>query len=338
MYKPVVKGTYHEMGFKYGSILNKHGFKLGEQAPERLDFSKKCEREVERVFPEVLEEIRGFAETVHASFEQASALIFSVGAFKVVPQCSVFAAATGSDIVFGRNYDFFDNFRKYTEGYLTCPKEGYWSIGHSDIFIGREDGVNEKGLAIAMTGVSEKNIKPGVSFCLLVRAVLDKCSTTEEATKLLANAKICSADNFLIADRKGDLAVVEASPEKIRVRRPSKGDDFIVCTNHFVLPEMQEMENLEDRTKLNWDTLPRYETISRMLRERKSKIDVQYAQNILSNHGGYVCSHQRKIKLSTLWSIVATLDEPQVLRAVGSPCRAKYVQDTRLNRALKRRN
>jgi len=338
MYKPVVKGTYHEMGLRYGTSLYKHGFRLDEQKPEKLEFGGKCEKEVERVFPEALEEIKGFAEAVHASFEQASALIFGVGAFKVSSQCSVFAASTTSDVVFGRNYDFFDSFRKYTEGYLTCPKEGYWSIGHSDIFIGREDGVNERGLALAMTGVSERTIKPGISFCLLARAVLDKCATIKEATKLLADAHICSADNFLVADREGNLAVVEASPERTRVRRPEKSDNFIVCTNHFVLPEMQEMENVEDRTKSNWDTIPRYETISGMLRKSNGKINAQYAQSILSNHSGYVCSHQRKIKLSTLWSVIATLKEPEIFRAIGNPCRAKYVQDIRLNKALKRRN
>jgi predicted choloylglycine hydrolase len=189
-----------------------------------------------------------------------------------------------------------------------------------------------------MTGVSEKAIKPGVSFCLLVRAVLDKCASTEEAVKLLSDAHICSADNFLLADREGNLAVVEASPDRTRIRRPEKGDSFIVCTNHFVLSEMQEMENLEDRAKSNWDTLPRYETILAMLGERRGKIDTQYAQRILSNHSGYVCSHQKKIKLSTLWSIIATLNEPQILRAEGSPCRAKYAHDTRLNRALKQRD
>lgn len=337
MYKPTVRGAYHEMGLHYGSILYKHGFRLDEQTPEKLEFGRKSEKEVKRVFPEIIEEIEGFAEAVHASFEQASSFMFGIGAFKVAPQCSAFATFTGSDIVFGRNYDFYDSFKKYTESYLTCPKDAYWSLGHSDVFIGREDGINEKGLAIAMTGVSEKAIRPGVSFCLLVRAVLDKCATTEEAVRLLSDAHICSADNFIVADRRDNLAVVEASPDRTRVRRPEKGESFIVCTNHFVLPEMQEMENLEDRAKCNWDTLPRYETISGMLRERKGKIDVRYAQKILSNHSGYVCSHQKKIKLSTLWSIIATLEEPQMFRAEGTPCRAKYNQDIRLNRALQRR-
>jgi len=337
MYRPVVRGTYHEMGLNYGTILYKHGFRLDKQTPEKLEFGRKGEKEVKRVFPEILEEIEGFSEAVHASYEQASSFMFGIGAFKVKPQCSAFAALTGSDVIFGRNYDFYDSFKKYTESYLTCPMKAYWSLGHSDVFIGREDGVNEKGLAIAMTGVSEKTIKPGLSFCLLVRAVLDKCATTEEAVGLLSDARICSADNFLVADREGNVAVVEASPDRTRVRKSEKDEGFIVCTNHFVLPEMQDMEDLTHREKSNWDTIPRYETITGMLKERKGKIDAQYAQKILSNHSGYVCSHQKKIKLSTLWSIIATLKEPQIFRAEGTPCRSKYNQDLRLSKSLQRR-
>jgi predicted choloylglycine hydrolase len=97
--------------------------------------------------------------------------------------CSVFAASTGSDVIFGRNYDFFSSFKKYTESYLTCPKDGYWSLGHTDIFIGREDGVNEKGLAIGMTGVEGKTVKPGISFCIALRCVLDKCANVKEGSK-----------------------------------------------------------------------------------------------------------------------------------------------------------
>jgi predicted choloylglycine hydrolase len=145
------------------------------------------------------------------------------------------------------------------------------------------------------------------------------------------------ACNYLLADRTGDLAVVEASPDKSRVRRPEEGNNFIVCTNHFVHPEMQDMENQQERQKSNWDTLPRYATICNAIKEQKGRISIDDSQKILANHTGYVCSHQQKIKLGTIWSIAATLKQPQILRAEGHPCRTKFKPDPRLSKALKQR-
>ena len=337
MFHPVVKGAYYEMGHRYGSILCKHGFKVPEQSDEKLEFGRKSESEVKRVFPDILEEIKGFADACHSSYEQVSTFMFGIGAFKPEPSCSVFAVSTGSDVVFGRNYDFFYSFKKYSESYLTCPLEGYWSLGHSDVFIGREDGINEKGLAIGMTGVEGNVVKPGISFCLALRCVLDKCGTTDKAVKLLTNAHGVMACNYLLADKTGDLAVVEASPDKNRVRRPEDGNNFIVCTNHFVHPEMQDMENPQERQKSNWDTLPRYTTICGAIKEQKRRISINDAQKILANHTGYVCSHQQKVKLGTIWSVAATLKQPQISRAEGHPCRAKFKPDLRLSKALKQR-
>jgi hypothetical protein len=133
------------------------------------------------------------------------------------------------------------------------------------------------------------------------------------------------------------MAVVEASSEKVRVRKPQKGENFLVCTNHFVHPEMQDMENLSARNTSEWDSLPRYTTISNTLRECNSKITVAIVENILSDHSGYVCSHQEKIKLGTDWSIVMSLKELQLFRAEGHPCKAKYRQDPRLINALNKR-
>lgn len=68
MFHPRVKGTYYEMGYEYGSVLYKHGFRVSEQSVEKLDFGRESEKEVKRVFPEILEETRGFADACLHSF------------------------------------------------------------------------------------------------------------------------------------------------------------------------------------------------------------------------------------------------------------------------------
>jgi len=133
------------------------------------------------------------------------------------------------------------------------------------------------------------------------------------------------------------MAVVEASSEKARVRNPQKGESFLVCTNHFVHPEMQDIENLSARNTTEWDSLPRYTKISNVLREFNNRTNIALVEDILSDHSCYVCSHQEKIKLGTLWSIVISLKQLQLFRAEGHPCRAKFRQDQRLINALDKR-
>jgi predicted choloylglycine hydrolase len=333
MLHPRVKGSYYEMGYRYGAILYKRGYVVPDQKEENLVFGRKCEKEVKHFFPEVLEEIRGLADAFHTSYRNLASFILGIGAFKAEP-CSVFATFNGSDVVFGRNYDFYYWDKKYAESYLTCPKEGYWSVGNSDIPVGRADGVNEKGLAIAITGIEEKIIKPGINFILAVRYVLDKCASVKEGAKILSDAHFSTTNNYLLADKGGNMAVVEASPDRVRVRRSEEGNSFIVCTNHFLHPEMLEMENQKERC---WDSMSRYTTIYNALKQQNGKIDAKTAQKILANHTGYVCSHQKNIKLGTLWSMTATLKDPQIFRAEGHPCRAKCKPDTRLNKAIQTR-
>jgi len=332
VYHPRLSGTYYEIGFKYGTILHRHGFRVPEMPSDKSAFGMECEKEVKRIFPGVLEEIRGFADACHASYERLAAFILSIGASKPSgAACSVFATFDGSDVVFGRNYDFYYRFKEHSESYLTKPKDGYCSVGNSDIFVGREDGVNEKGLAIGMTAVSPLRVKPGISFALATRCVLDKCANVEEGVKTLSDAHFLITNSYLLADREGNMAVVEACPDKVRVRRPEEGDNFIVCTNQFMLPEMLEMENQKERPS---DSPNRYMSIYKAIKQGSGKIDVKTAQKILSDHIGYVCSHVEEIKLGTLWSIVATLREPKIYVAEGHPCRTKYKIDTRLNKAV----
>jgi predicted choloylglycine hydrolase len=330
MYRSRVSGTYYNMGFGYGSLLYRHGYRVPEVSNETLAFGRECEKEVKRIFPDVLDEIRGFADACHTSYEHLVAFIFSIGTFKPTG-CSIFATDNGSEIVFGRNYDFFYRFKRHSESFLTKPAEGYYSMGNSDIFIGREDGVNEKGLAVTMAWVAPKTINPGINFILLTRYFLDKCANVREALKTLTRAHHVTANNYLLADREGDIAVVKACTEKVRIRRPEDG--FIVCANHFVHDEMVPIEDHRERPS---DSVLRYATLYKALEENVGKMDIKTAQRILSDHIGGVCSHKDDIQLGTLWSLIADLKQLRIFLAEGHPCRAKYREDTRLNKALKR--
>jgi predicted choloylglycine hydrolase len=229
--------------------------------------------------------------------------------------------------MFGRNYDFYYRFSKYTESYLTAPKGAYKSLGTSDIFVGREDGMNEYGLAAGIASVPAKSTGPGVGFVIAVRCILDKCRNVQEAEGFLKRARFSTANNYLLADKSGAMSVVEVSPDKFNVRGPEPGRRFVIATNHFVSDEMQDAENVGKRPP---DSEKRYETITRALSGISGGIEQKTLKDILSDHAGLVCSHIEAIQLGTLWSIIANLTKLRILRAEGHPCKTKYEPDTRL--------
>ena len=86
------------------------------------------------------------------------------------------------------------------------------------------------------------------------------------------------------------------------------------------------------------DSRTRYHTIMRMLDNRTGELNEELMKSILSDHTGLVCSRRERIRLGTLWSLVANLNELRILRAEGHPCKAKYREDNRLKKALERRS
>jgi len=332
MLHPRVKGAYYQIGFSEGSLLHKMGFRVPTPSRERADFGRDCEYEVSRIFPEIIDEMRGFGDACQVAYEDVLALVLGYGAFgSESVACSIFAVANDSGVVFGRNYDFYYKFREQSMAHLTCPDGNYASVGDSAISTGREGGVNERGLAIAVSAVEEKTVKAGVNFAVAVRYVLDKCGNVKEAVRALSEMPHSTAMNFLLADKEGNLAVAEAAAGKVRIREPDQGNGFIVCTNHFLHRDMLEMEN---RRKRDWDSEVRYRAIYGTLKSHRGEIDVAGAQAILSDHSGYVCFHDREKGLGTLWSVVAELTQLKIYRAEGHPCRNKYKEDFRLNRAI----
>jgi predicted choloylglycine hydrolase len=192
--------------------------------------------------------------------------------------------------------------------------------------------VNEKGLAISIHFVSAQLGAPGINFPIAVRYVLDKCSDTTEAVDFLTCVKFLTANNYLIADKSGGMAVVEACPARAQVRHSENGEKFIVATNHFVHSEMKQFEDVAKRDP---DSEIRYSTILRNLREVRGRVTGSIAKRILSGHEGRVCSHLDYVKLGTLWSQIVDLQKFTVLRAEGQPCKTKYRTDKRLQDTVK---
>jgi predicted choloylglycine hydrolase len=310
------------MGQSYGSGLAKLGYRLQVMASPAGGFTSRCLREIRRFSPELMEEIRGVADGLGAPMDDVVSLLSSVGLSNHFA-CSAFAAASPQGTLLAQNYDFFYEFRKFTEGRQTRPEGEYQSVQYSDIMVGCENGMNERGLSVGLTWVPSRKIAPGVSFALLARSMLDKCATTREALRMISNAKHMLGINYLLADGEGDLAVAETSPDCVTIRRPE--GNWLVATNHYVTSKMQAHERGE------WvpeDSLHRYDSIEGEL-ARSTSFNSKRAQMILSSHSGRVCSHRGD--LGTIWSFVSTQHPKGILISDGHPCLRPYASDSRIS-------
>lgn len=332
MYHPRLYGEFYDMGFKYGQLLyQKANFTIPTISKKKMDFGLESYKELKIFFPEVIEEIKGFAKGIHDKPENLGAFLLSLGVFNPTGQCSVFAFKNKTSTIVGRNYDMLFDFKKFTESSLIAPKNKYAYISQSDVFIGRSDGINEKGLSIAMSFVNGTEIQTGISFHFIIRKILEDCQNTKQAVELIQKVKVSTANNFLIADKNGNLAVVESAPQKSIVRLPQKKEPFIYITNEFKSKEMQAY----DRGGVEWSkSEERYNGLGNNLKPIK-QIDLEKAKEILSDK--CVCLNLRKEKFGTIWSVVANLNELSIERAETKPKATNYKVETRLDWWLKKR-
>ncbi|WP_406687686.1 C45 family autoproteolytic acyltransferase/hydolase, partial [Rossellomorea vietnamensis] len=176
--------------------------------------------------PHFLEELDGLAEGMRISPERAAALF---SGYDVPKNEGMGCSSLLTREYYVRNYDFspalYDGIFS-----LVQPEQAFASAGYNLQLLGRHDGVNEHGLVAGLHFVSHDGYRKGVSPWTGIRMVLDTCSSVEEAVALLKEIPHSACYNFSLGDRKGKMAEVEASPEKVTVRY---GESFLSCVNHF---------------------------------------------------------------------------------------------------------
>jgi predicted choloylglycine hydrolase len=233
------------------------------------------------------------------------------------------AVKKNGKIVFGRNNDLPPVFRKISSSALYAPSNGFSFIANSSAFVSAEDGINATGLAVGMTYVWAKKLKPGMSSMFMVRYILEKCATAEEGVTAIQNIPIGGAYHLILADRN-EIVHVECSPQKIKINR----GNFAVASNHFVSDEMKKYEE----PKSLYHSSERYKTGYDALSKGFEEVSVGYVKDILSGKLGFMCQYDKNLNFDTVWSSVFDITSNKVYRAEGNPSRTKYKEDIRTNR------
>jgi len=100
-------------------------------------------------------------------------------------------------------------------------------IAVSDCLVGAVDGINEAGLAVSLNFGGARDVGDGFGAPLVLRYLLEFCSTVAEAAYALRRIPIHMAYNILLLDRQGDFRTAFTSPGAPTILRRTEAS-----TNH----------------------------------------------------------------------------------------------------------
>ncbi len=224
------------------------------------------------------------------------------------------------EVIFGRNFDF-----DYTPSLQvkTTPDNGYASVSTVNLtFAGYDkdnlpegfnafltlaapylpfDGINEKGVAMALLAVPEVHYQTDSSKITLntttaIRLVLDKAATVDEAVELLKQYNIYfSADvncHYLIADATGKSVIVEYWDGQLQTVMPT--EDYQVASNFVAYNGLNIGEGFTE--------FDRYDAVVQAIEQNDGKLSEKQAADLLAQIG---VRDGDKDKLQ--WSVVYNL-------------------------------
>lgn len=342
MYHLRFKGNHYQMGQKRGHLFQKANLSFPLHLDDfQLTHGRQSEKLLEKFFPEVCEEIRGVCDITGNDYLPFVSWMLCMGCCMYnleenipveIRGCTAFACVADGNIIYGRNNDLPPYLRDGSKSEIYSPENGNRFCITTSSFINGEEGLNEHGLAVAMTFVmtSLSEIKPGFNCCFIVRYLLEKASSTDNAISLLMDLPIASNCNILLADKSGRMAVVECTPEKKKIREaePCKNGRVICTVNSFTSDEMKRYDCSGGN---DYDSAIRYQVVMDCFSHLSNNDLIEQSQQLLKGEYGFMCQYDKELNFETVWSSVFDLNSLMIYRAEGDPRKNKFILDKRLN-------
>ena len=255
--------------------------------------TRRNERWVSRVYPELLEEVHGIAETSGIAYEELLHLNLNTDvayarAYAMVFDCTQVVACAPATID-GKTYiaktrdltrgpvrqllvhrEFDDgSFRNeiQTAGQLTLPV-----------------GVNAHGVAVGTSGQWSERVVVDLArgdaawHIPNLQPVLRHARSADEALEMVREQPRVAGMNMTLADTKSAYAI-EITDSEMHVFEPEHG--LLVRTNHYLAPELQA---LAPTMSENRGTFDRYKRAFEMASQRRGAIGAADLVRVMSDH------------------------------------------------------
>jgi len=280
----LLTGTPYEMGKRHGELLKTEIRKVTDSTLYVVGFAysvakgswflndirdawKRLEPHCDK---EYLEEVKGLAEASGIAYDEMKI----ANVFPELFHCSGFAvsgeATVGGKLYHGRVLDYMTEIGlqnaqvDFVARRAGC--QGVVNVGYAG-FVGCVSGMNDAQVALGEMGGRGEGNWDGVPMAFLMRQVLEKAKTLDEARAIFQNAKRTCEYYYVIADGKTRTALgVAAWPEKIEFIKQNEA--------HPQLPDAYAgcvLLSAGDRYKL----------LSKRVKENFGKLDEQGALHLM---------------------------------------------------------
>lgn len=184
---------------------------------------RECRRALEHNMPEMTGLYDTLVELAGGSDAQARFLSFYCPP-RYLAGCSQ-AVWPGDEPLLVRNYDYDP--RAFDAVVLRSRWQGRGVIGTSDGLFGLVDGINDAGLVLSLTFGGRREVGEGFGVPLILRYILQTCSSAPEAAEVLARVPCHMSYNVTVLDAERRFLTAYLAPD-----RPAVLTHAAVATNH----------------------------------------------------------------------------------------------------------
>ena len=153
------------------------------------------------------------------------------------------ARAAGGQAMLGQTWDMHETAVEHVVVLRGAPRGAAAFVAFTTVGCVGMIGMNEHGVCVGINNLSAGDGDVGVSWPFVVRKVLQQ-RDLDGALRCLTEARLAGAHNYLLLDRDGRGANVEATTTRTVVT-PLAGD-ALVHTNHCLSPETIALERPRD--------------------------------------------------------------------------------------------
>jgi isopenicillin-N N-acyltransferase-like protein len=342
----IATGSAWDIGFAHGSQIP-HKIAICMQNYERLfqetaecDWPESKNRastylpSLEEKEPDLVEEMRGIAAGAGVDFMDILALNlrseisltnYSDGCTSIVSQNR---NSGSNEVLLAQNWDWVGEAGK-SMAFFDLKKTGKPRIrmlGEAGIVA--KFGFNEHGVGICMNAIRCGTVsKTALPVHLAMRRVLE-CSSFKEALEMLKEKGVASCANFVVADKNGNFATIEATPKGIAPIFPEEGSGTTFHTNHLWSPDVPA--GIRDHpSKNSFSRLDRIRELS-----KGQDVTVEKIRTWLSDEQGTPVSICRSTpanakgmeRMETLATVIMDLQKLKMEASFGRPSLAPPVR------------
>ncbi len=332
MRQVVQSGTPHEMGLQHGAAfadiipvaVKRFALDRGYDTPHGRRVLRRVERNLNRVFPESLEELHAIAAAANINYDDLLAYnaCQEIGRSRV--ECTnVALAATDHGTIHFKSNDVDADMKQFHVLQETHPDRGLASLGVN--YAGTtwlNAGVNEAGLTYGGSSIpnNDSDWENGIPANTFLRYLLQYADSVDAAADLTAATPIMNHGlNLMLTDPSGAAIVVEKSSTRSAVRRMD--GHTIWNTNHFLTEEMQPVLK-NDGGPAAQNSRDRFTVLERLTAEQPHSLDQLMRIARTHTKPADICRHDELAH--SIMGYIMIARERKLLVSFGYPCENEF--------------